>query len=583
MAIRAMRYHVLAADYDGTLAHHGRIVDATWDALRRLRDSGRKAIMVTGRELDELLALLPEPELFARIVAENGALIYEPATREIRTLAEPPPAAFVEELRARGVDRVAPGRVIVATWEPHQNTVLQVIRDLGLELQVIFNKGAVMVLPSGVNKATGLVAALAELGLSAHNAVGIGDAENDHALLMCCECGVAVANALPALKNKADLVTERDHGAGVTELIDRLIADDLASAAPRLVRRLVELGKTDDATICIDPYASNLMVCGTSGSGKSTLTTSLLERLCKAGYQFAILDPEGDYTSLEQAVVLGSQQREPLIEEVLDVLRDPTRNVVANLLGVAVGDRPERFARLVPSLAELRTRTGRPHWLVIDEAHHLLPAAWVVGNDAGALRPHGNIYVTVHPGSVAPAVLDTIDTLLAVGEKPIDKVLELCRAAHLAPPISRVPDRLPSGSALYWKVGSAETQVIRIDLPKQERTRHSRKYVEGNVGATRSFYFRGPEAKLNLKAHNLLTFVQLGDGVDDATWEFHRKHGDYSKWFRDEIKDDQLATETQAIERGGGSPADSRAAIRAAVEKRYTLPADRPTGIVDEV
>src|SRR4051812_30590669 len=193
-----MRYHVLAADYDGTLAHHGRIDDATWDALRRLRDSGRKAIMVTGRELDELLALLPEPELFVRIVAENGALIYEPATREIRTLAEPPPPGFVDALRARGVDRVAPGRVIVATWEPHQDTVLHVIRDLGLELQVIFNKGAVMVLPSGVNKATGLAAALAELGLSPHNAVGIGDAENDHALLMRCECGVAVANALPA-------------------------------------------------------------------------------------------------------------------------------------------------------------------------------------------------------------------------------------------------------------------------------------------------------------------------------------------------------------------------------------------------
>ncbi|MBC7976703.1 MAG: HAD hydrolase family protein, partial [Myxococcales bacterium] len=345
-----MRYHVLAADYDGTLAHHGRIEDATWDALRRLRDSGRKAIMVTGRELDELLALIPEPELFVRIVAENGALIYEPATKEIRTLAEPPPPAFVEELRARGVDRVSPGRVIVATWEPHQDTVLGVIRDQGLELQVIFNKGAVMVLPSGVNKATGLASALAELGMSAHNAVGIGDAENDHALLMSCECGVAVSNALPALKDKADLVTRGDHGLGVAELIDRLVTDDLASAAATIVRRRVELGTVDGETICIDPYATNIMVCGTSGSGKSTLTTSVLERLHKGGYQFAIIDPEGDYATLEQAVVLGSLQREPLAEEILDVLRDPTRNVVANLLGVVVDERPERFARLVPAL-----------------------------------------------------------------------------------------------------------------------------------------------------------------------------------------------------------------------------------------
>ena len=158
-----MRYHALAADYDGTLATHGRIEDGTWEALRRLRDSGRKLIMVTGRELDELLGILDQPELFDRIVAENGALVYTPQTKEIRLVAQPPPPAFIEEMKKRGVDRVSAGRVIVATWEPHQDTALHVIRDLGLELQVIFNKGAVMVLPSGVNKATGLAAALVEL------------------------------------------------------------------------------------------------------------------------------------------------------------------------------------------------------------------------------------------------------------------------------------------------------------------------------------------------------------------------------------------------------------------------------------
>ena len=508
-------------------------------------------------------------------------MLYDPATKDVRTLADPPPAQFVEELRARGVDRVAAGRVIVASWEPHQATILHAIRDLGLELQVIFNKGAVMVLPSGVNKATGLAAALAELGLSAHNAVGVGDAENDHALLVSCECGVAVANALPAVKDKADLVMTRDHGGGVIELIDRLIADDLAAAAPALTRHRIDLGATDHGPLSFDPYAANIMVCGTSGSGKSTLTTGLLERLCRAGYQFAIIDPEGDYASLDEAVVLGGQQREPLVEEVIDVLRDPSHNVVVNLLGVAVAHRPECFTHLLPALADLRARTGRPHWLVVDEAHHMLPAAWEPASEQGVLRSHGTIYVTVHPGSVSPAILNTIDTLLAVGERPIDTVIELCQAANRPPPIVRAPERLPPGCALYWKVGSPETSVVRVEPPRHERTRHSRKYVEGNVGSTRSFYFRGPAAKLNLKAHNLLLFVQLGDGVDDETWEFHRKNGDYSNWFRDEIKDDQLANEASEIERGGQTPAESRAAIRAAVEKRYTLPADKPTGIVD--
>jgi hypothetical protein len=514
-------------------------------------------------------------------VAENGALIYDPATKQIRTLAEPPPAHFVDELRARGVDRISPGHVIVGCWEPHQDTILHVIRDLGLELQVIFNKGAVMVLPTGVNKATGLVAALTELGLSPHNAIAVGDAENDHALLLASECGVAVANALQALKDKADLVMPQDHGAGVIELIDRLIACDLAELAPTLVRHHIELGRTDQGPIAIDPYATNILVCGTSGSGKSTLTTGLLERLCKAGYQFAIIDPEGDYTSFEGAVVLGGTHREPLVDEVLDVIRDPSHNVVANLLGVAVARRPETFTRLMLALSDLRARTGRPHWLVVDEAHHMLPAAWEPASDPGLVRTHGTIYVTVHPGQMAPTILNTIDTLLAVGEHPVETLIELCHAAKLAPPIVRSQGPLAPGHALYWKVGSADTMVVRVEPPQQERTRHSRKYVEGNIGQSRSFYFRGPAGKLNLKASNLLLFVELGDGVDDETWEFHRRNGDYSRWFRDEIKDEQLASEAEAIERSDEEPADTRAAIRAAVEKRYTLPADVPSGIVD--
>src|SRR5829696_7465795 len=146
-----MTIRTLATDYDGTIATHGTVDPDTLHALRRLRDGGGTLILVTGRELPQL-----KP--------------------------------------------VSVGRVIVATYEPHETTVLQVIRELGLERQVIFNKGAVMVLPSGVNKATGLKCALEELKLDAANVVGVGDAENDHALLQLCGLGAAVQNALPALK-----------------------------------------------------------------------------------------------------------------------------------------------------------------------------------------------------------------------------------------------------------------------------------------------------------------------------------------------------------------------------------------------
>jgi hydroxymethylpyrimidine pyrophosphatase-like HAD family hydrolase len=224
-----MRYRAFATDYDGTLATHGGVDEPTLAALRRLRQTGRKLVMVTGRELDELLGVFPHADLFDRIVAENGALLYRPEGREERPLAERPPEAFVAELQMRGVAPISMGRVIVATWEPHETTVLDVIRDLGLELHVIFNKGAVMILPSGVNKATGLATALDELGISPGDTVAIGDAENDHAFLESCGVGVAVSNALPALKERADFVTAGSHGAGVAELIDALIADDLQS------------------------------------------------------------------------------------------------------------------------------------------------------------------------------------------------------------------------------------------------------------------------------------------------------------------------------------------------------------------
>ncbi len=577
-----MRYHALAADYDGTLAHHGLIDDHTWASLRKLRESGRKLIMVTGRELDELLGLLQHAEMFDRIVAENGAVLHCPATKSIRLLAPKPPSDFAFELARRGVDRVAVGRVIVAAWEPHQDTILHTIHDMALELQVIFNKGAVMVLPTGVNKATGLEAALKDLGLSRHNVVAVGDAENDHALLAACECGAATANALESLKHRADIVTSVDHGAGVSELIERMVHDDLSDVAPQRHRVLLgRYGKDGGQEIRLDPYSSNIMVAGTSGSGKSTLTTGLLERLVDQGYQFCILDPEGDYSSLEFAVVLGGAGRAPLVEEVVDVLRDSTRNAVVNMLGVAVDHRPEFSAKLLPALAELRTRTGRPHWLVVDEAHHLLPVAWQPASEL-TLRPHGTLYVTVHPGSVAEPVIDSINTLLVVGEQPDKTLEEFCKVAGHKKPRHVTGEKLQPGHALFWRTDSKESVVVETERSVTERVRHSRKYVEGNLGP-HSFVFRGSRGKLKLRAHNLMLFVLMADGVDDETWLYHLRNGEYSQWFRSYVKDPELAEATAAIERDFQLDATaSRARVRQEIEQRYTLPADEPSGIFEE-
>jgi hydroxymethylpyrimidine pyrophosphatase-like HAD family hydrolase len=571
-----MRYLALCCDYDGTIAHHGRVDEPTIAALERLRESGRKLVLVTGRELDQLQEVMPRLDLFERVVAENGALIYRPETREERLLDEPPPQSFVDLLVERGVGPISVGRVIVATWEPHENTVLKTIRDCGLELQVIFNKGAVMVLPAGINKATGLRAALAELNLSAHNAVAVGDAENDHAFFNICECAVAVANALPAVKEKADIVTFADHGAGVVQLIDEMLADDLASReGGSLARHDIRLGKdAQGKRIALSPFRVSTLVVGTSGGGKSTVVAGLVERLREAGYNFCIIDPEGDYDSVESAVVLGGPEHAPTVEECVQLLSKPDQNAVINLLGVKLSDRPWFFLSLFARLRELRARTGRPHWLIVDEAHHAMPANWRPTDQTLPERLDGVLAVSVSPNPIAPSVLRALDTIVVLGDRPREMLREFTDANRIAP-VDGAAEALEAGTALLWnKAAGGEPTLVRLEPSRTERRRHLRKYAEGELPEDRSFYFRGPEAKLNLRAHNLILFMDLADGVDDETWLFHLQRGEISQWLRHGIKDETLATQTAAIERNRQlDAASSRRKLRELIEATYTLPA----------
>jgi hydroxymethylpyrimidine pyrophosphatase-like HAD family hydrolase len=231
-----MQYLALATDYDGTLAHDGHVEDDTMAALVRLRESGRKVILVTGRELPDLKATFPGIGICDCVVGENGALLYWPKLDREEILAEPVQQAFIDEMVRMEVKPFSVGRVIFATWRPYEVQVLEAIQRLGLGYQIIFNKRAVMVLPSNVNKATGLRVALERFGLTVEQAVAVGDAENDHAFLDACGVAVAVSNALEPLKEKCDVVTTGDHGRGVIELIDRLLSDDLSSLGPRRPR-----------------------------------------------------------------------------------------------------------------------------------------------------------------------------------------------------------------------------------------------------------------------------------------------------------------------------------------------------------
>ena len=361
-----MRYLAVATDFDGTVATDGHMSTAACDAITSLRQSGRRTILVTGRRLDDLLNVCPHIDLFDYVIAENGALAYEPHTRTETLLCKPPPRSFVKRLSELGVTPLDVGKVIVSTWLPNHFVALQAIQETGLELLIVFNKAAVMILPSGVNKATGLDYALRKLGLSFHETVGIGDAENDQSFLERCECSVAVENGTPSIKRLASFVARGNAGEGVAEVIEELVANDLARIGPDLQQHFIELGIRSDGTpVTISPYGTNILIVGPSASGKSTLTAGLVERLIVQQYQVCLVDPEGDHAALQQVMTLGDRRHPVGLREALAILEDPKVNLNLNLLGVPLADRPEYFGQLFGNLQTLRMRTSRPHWIVV--------------------------------------------------------------------------------------------------------------------------------------------------------------------------------------------------------------------------
>ncbi len=226
-------------------------------------------------------------------------------------------------------------------------------------------------------------------------------------------------------------------------------------------------------------------------------------------------------------------------------------------------------------MLRLRARLGRPHWLIVDEAHHILPSGRedfipALPYDFGAM-----ILITVHPDSVSEPVLKTVGTVIAIGSHAPETVAMFCRKTGRKE-LNGI--RSPGDDeVLFWRVDRREPIAVKVRKPKQEHKRHTRKYAEGALSEEESFHFRGPDNRLNLRAQNTTTFLQLAAGVDHETWNHHLRKGDYSRWFRNCIKDPELADEVAMIERDRTlSPGESRSRIAEAVNRLYTAPASAP-------
>ncbi|TCR76701.1 HAD-IIB family hydrolase [Rhizobium sp. BK376] len=563
-----MYFLALAVDYDGTIAENGHVTQETLEALSRVRQSGRKLLLVTGREIVDLQHACRNLDVFDVIVAENGALLFHPSTGQEVSLAPPPQQQFLNRLSELGVLPISVGRSIVATWQPNEHLVMQAIRETGLEMQITFNKGAVMVLPANVNKASGLRQALRDLDISPLNVVAIGDAENDHAFLATCGCSAAVANAVPSLKREVDIELARDHGLGVKDLIGRLVEEDHRILP--LPKRGILAGIDQQGNKVYIAPEELILVAGNSGCGKSSFMTLLTERMVEKGQEFCVIDPEGDYLQLKDAVTVGGVSEPPTTEDALRLLLQADINVVVSTLALSIEERKRLFSNLARSVRHLRRNSGRPHWLIIDEAHHVLPflqAEKMPAPTAGL----GAILVTVDLAMIHPVILKNISTLIAMGSTAPELIASYAGALGIECP-KQFP-RLSSEEFVLWSPATgAPPSILRRVSPKQIHHRHRGKYATGDVGAEHSFYFRGPNLETNLRARNLEEFLTLADEVSDPVWQHHLLAGDFSAWFRNVIRDDALAEQVLDIERERPSvPAVSRRAIARAVEVRYHI------------
>jgi hydroxymethylpyrimidine pyrophosphatase-like HAD family hydrolase len=572
--------HVLATDYDGTIAEHGQVSEPTARALDRVRASGRKLLLVTGRMLPDLQRVCPDVDrMFDAVVAENGALLYFPERRELRRLGDEPEPTLIEALRRRGV-RFDVGTAILATDAPYAEGALAAIQEAGVERTLVFNKGALMLLPGGVTKGTGLNAALGALELSAHNMVGIGDAENDHAFLAMSECAVAVADAVPALRERADYVTRSPSARGVVEFIEEHVLRDLVDIMPRLTRHHLQLGESPDGTpVAVAAHGSRLLVVGPSATGKSTLTGVLAERVLDSGRSLLLVDPEGDYRTLadlERVVVFGGrgEQALPAPEELDQLLRQPAASVVLDLSAMGLSEKVAYATKVLAVVAAVRSGTGLPHWLIIDEAHHVLPSEGSPGADLLHSGAESLAMTTLTAADLAPAGrrLPTMvaSTEAAAFQEGVQSVLAARGLPPVAPPTEA--GTLDRGeAALAWLDRAPRVVRFRVGKRRVVHRRHVRKYTEGELPPDRSFFFRGPTGSLNLRAANLTRFVELAEGVDDATWLHHLQQSDYSRWLRDMIKDPELAAEVAAIEQGGLDAVESRRQVVERVRQRYAV------------
>jgi hydroxymethylpyrimidine pyrophosphatase-like HAD family hydrolase len=571
-----MRVAALALDYDGTIAWHDRIDPSVRDAIAHARNAGITVLLVTGRILSELRKVAGDLHFVDGVVAENGAVIHFPGNDYTRIVAPPLSPRLYGELTQLGIPAVA-GESLVDLASADAVRALELIRGLELPLVLVFNRGRVMAMPQGISKATGLQAMLTMLRLSARNTVAIGDAENDHELLRLAEVGYAVEWGAASLRATADLIVQGDGPAAVAPIIRSLAAARSLPVLPRARRRL-HVGYTPDGEeFSLAVRGRNILVAGDPKSGKSWAAGLLSEQLILHGYSMCIIDPEGDYRSLEAlpgVVTIGGEGAPPTPRELVRAMRYPDRSVVLDLSHMPHSEKIDYITSMLPAMNLLRRRTGLPHRVLLDEAHYFL-------HDPGAghlldFGVNGYVVVTYCASRLPKPLLNASEVIIVTCESNPHEIEALKRRCACCPPADAAAwsklAELGYGQAVVLPIteeAGGQLRWFTLGPRLTPHVRHRQKYIDVPVSDSRAFVFPTLRAR---------TLRQFAGALQDAkaTLDGYLRRNDFSRWISDVFGDYALADDLRLIEERyrSGWQFDVAGELVNAIRSRYDLTDD---------